>query len=110
MSKSDPKYLLASAYITTFRSLGCNSEEAHNPKHSGTIHYFIKKKLNIDIIEHMIEIIDRMYSGSLEEDLEIKNIDEEDVFDELDKQNNESLLNLFRDIAEKKKKEEYVIV
>ena len=100
MYKLDRNYTLARAYITNFRSLGPNAYEAHNPRREGILHYFVKKRLDIKIIEEMINIIDQLYDGALLEDLEKVSIEEEDVFSEIERQGNKKLLKLFSKIGD----------
>jgi len=106
MSKTDPKYLVASAYDTTFRRLGKNASNAHNRTGDSEIHYFIKKKLNIEVVKYLITIIDQKYEGSLEDSLNEKNIDGENAYDELKNQNNEEFSKLFP----KEEKSDFVLL
>ena len=90
----NPKYLVASAYDTTFRKLGKNALKAHNKNRDSEIHYFIKKNLHIDVMKYLITIVDQKYEGSLEDDLNSRNIEGENAYDELKRQNNTELLKL----------------
>ena len=100
MNKPTKNYELARIYISNFRNLGPNSYKAHNPRNEGILHHFVKKRLNIKIIEEMIDIIDKMYENSLLEDLEKVSTEEEDVFSEIERQEDEELLKLFNKIAD----------
>lgn len=94
------EHQLASNYISTLRSLGPKSYMAHNPRDEGILHYFVKKKVDIKIIEEMIEIINNMYENALLEDLEKVSTEQEDVFTELEKQGNKELKKIFEEIKD----------
>ena len=48
----------------------------------------------------MIEIIDKLYENSLLEDMEHVNTEGEDVFSEIEKQDNKELLALFNKLSD----------
>ena len=100
MDHSSKEYKLATAYISSFKSLGPISSKAHNTRDEGIIHYFVKKRLNINVIRQMAYIVDRMYDNALLEDLETENTEGEDVFDELVTQENKKLKELFEELAD----------
>ena len=100
MGKQISNYTLARIYISNFRNLGPNSSKAHNPRREGILHYFVKKRLDIKIIEEMINVIDQLYDGALLEDLEKVSTEEEDVFSEIERQGNKKLLKLFSKIGD----------
>ena len=100
MGKQISNYTLARLYISNFRNLGHNSSKAHNPRGEGILHYFVKKRLDIKIIEEMINVIDQLYDGALLEDLEKVSTEEEDVFSEIERQGNKKLLKLFSKIGD----------
>tara|TARA_Y100000593_G_C4197522_1_gene280098 strand:+ start:160 stop:492 length:333 start_codon:yes stop_codon:yes gene_type:complete len=110
MYKLDINYTLARTYITNFRSLGPNAYEAHNPRGEGILHYFVKKRLDIKIIEEMINVIDQLYDGALLEDLEKVSTEEEDVFSEIERQENQELLKLFSKIGDDVTEKQSIIV
>ena len=103
-------YDLAKIYISNFRRLGENASKAHNPKDEGILHYFVKRKLGIKIIVEMIKIIDKLYENALLDDLEKINTDEEDVFSEIERQQNKELLALFNKIGDYMIKNKNIII
>ena len=107
---SSKNYDLAKIYISNFRRLGENASKAHNPKDEGILHYFVKKNLDIKIIEKMIEIIDKLYENALLDDLEKINTEEEDVFSEIERQQNKELLDLFNKIGDDILKNKNIII
>lgn len=103
----DPRgndYKLASAYISSLKNLEPKSLQAHNPRQEGFIHYYVKKRLSLSVIKQMAYIIDTWYEDSLLEDLEKVNTEGEDVFVEIDKQENkgnkENLIKFFNELAD----------
>ncbi len=100
MGKPRRNYTLARLYISNFRNLGPNSSKAHNPRGEGILHYFVKKRLGIEIIKEMITVVDQFYDGALLEDLEKVSVEEEDVFSEIERQGDKKLLNLFSKIGD----------
>ena len=64
----------------------------------------------MNFFRSMIKIIDKLYENALLDDLEKINTDEEDVFSEIERQQNKELLALFNKIGDYMIKNKNIII